>query len=381
MKKFALTMALVLIVSTLLAACGSSGGNGEGGSANGGESNNQGTEENGGDEGAKKDFTVGMVTDTGGVNDKSFNQSAWEGLQKFAKDNNLSVGKGKAVTYLESQANSDYLPNLNKLVRQDYDLVFGIGYKMADAVKTVAQQNPDANLAIVDSVVKTDSGDLVKNVASITFKEQQGSFLVGVAAGIMTKTNKVGFVGGVESAVISRFEYGFRAGVKAVNPDAEIFVQYAASFADAAKGQQIASTMYSKGADIIFAAAGATGNGVFTEAKNRSRNGDKVWVIGVDRDQYKQGLPENVTLTSMVKHVDKAVYKVSKQTMNGKFPGGKHVLLGLKENAVGPSEHKKNLSDKALKKMEEYKEKIINGKINAPGTKEEFKKYMSNLGK
>ncbi|HEU5138846.1 MAG TPA: BMP family ABC transporter substrate-binding protein [Bacillales bacterium] len=380
MKKFAFTLVFVLIVSTLLAACGS-GGNNDGGSANGGGNEDKGTEENNGGDGAAKDFTVGMVTDTGGVNDKSFNQSAWEGLQKFAEDNSLTVGKGKAVTYLESQANADYLPNLNKLVRKDYDLVFGIGYKMADAIKKVAQQNPDAKLAIVDSVVKTDSGDLVKNVASITFKEQQGSFLVGVAAGIMTDSNKVGFVGGVESAVISRFEYGFRAGVKAVNPDAQIFVQYAASFADAAKGQQIASTMYSKGADIIFAAAGATGNGVFTEAKNRSRNGDKVWVIGVDRDQYKQGLPENVTLTSMVKHVDTAVYKVSEQTMNGKFPGGKHVLLGLKENAVGPSEHKKNLSEEALAKMEDYKKKIINGKITAPGTKKEFEKYMSNLGK
>ncbi|HEX7065349.1 MAG TPA: BMP family ABC transporter substrate-binding protein [Bacillales bacterium] len=374
MKRFAFTMVFVLIVSTLLAACGS-GGNNDGGSANGG-GNSEGTEGNG----ASKDFTVGMVTDTGGVNDKSFNQSAWEGLQKFAEDNSLSAGKGKAVTYLESQANADYLPNLNKLVRKDYDLVFGIGYKMADAIKKVAQQNPEANLAIVDSVVKTDDGQLVKNVASITFKEQQGSFLVGVAAGIMTDTNKVGFVGGVESAVISRFEYGFRAGVKAVNPDAEIFVQYAASFADAAKGSQIASTMYSKGADIIFAAAGATGNGVFTEAKNRSRSGDKVWVIGVDRDQYKQGLPENVTLTSMVKHVDTAVYKVAEQTMNGEFPGGEHVLLGLKENAVGPSEHKKNLSEEALAKMKEYKQKIINGDITAPGTKEEFKKYMENLG-
>lgn len=362
-KKLAVTMILILVASTLLAACGSNKNTGNGSSAKGG-----------------KKFTVGMVTDTGGINDKSFNQGAWEGLQKFAKDNKMSVGHGKQVTYLESQSSTDYQPNLNQLVHQHYDLVYGIGYKMADAVKTIALHNPKAKLAIIDSVVTKDNGKPIPNVASITFKEQQGSFLVGVAAGIMTKTNKIGFVGGVKSAVISRFENGFKAGVKAVNPNAQIYIQYAGSFDNAAKGGQIAKTMYSKGADIVFAAAGATGNGVFTEAKNRAKNGKKVWVIGVDRDQYDLGLPENVTLTSMVKHVNKAVYKVSTETMNGKFPGGKHVVLGLKENAVGISKHKKNLSSKALKKIKMYKKKILNGDIKVPGTKKEYKTYLSTLG-
>ncbi|HET7629115.1 MAG TPA: BMP family ABC transporter substrate-binding protein [Bacillales bacterium] len=366
LKKMALTLVFLLMVSTILSACGS------GGTKTGNTSEGEGNGSNGGD----KDFRVAMVTDTGGVNDKSFNQGAWEGLQKFAKDHDLKIGS--EVKYLESQDATDYEPNLNQLIHHNYDLVFGIGYKMADAVKTIAQQNPDAKLAIIDSVVTNDNGEMLPNVASITFKEQQGSFLVGVAAGIMTKTNKVGFIGGVKSAVISRFEYGFMAGVKAVNPDAVIYSQYAASFADAAKGEQIANTMYSKGADIIFAAAGATGNGVFTEAKNRTKNGDKVWVIGVDRDQYEEGLPENVTLTSMVKHVDTAVYDVSKKTMNGNFPGGKHVLLGLKEDGVGIAPHKENLSDEALEKIKAYKEKIINGDIQVPGTKEEWEQYKTN---
>ncbi|HET7521850.1 MAG TPA: BMP family ABC transporter substrate-binding protein, partial [Bacillales bacterium] len=275
---------------------------------------------------------------------------------------------------------TDYQPNIRQLIRQDYDVVFGIGYKLLKAVETVAKQNPEAHLAIIDSVAKKENGEPFPNVASITFKEHQGSFLVGVAAAVMTKTDKVGFVGGVESAVISRFEYGFKAGVKAIDPNIKIFTQYAASFADAAKGKQIASTMYSKGADIIFHASGATGNGVFTEAKNRAKNGEKVWVIGVDRDQYKQGLPENVTLTSMVKHVGKAVYQVSEQAMNGEFPGGEHVLLGLEDGAVGIAKHKENLSDKALKKIKAYKKKIINGKIKVPGTKEAYEQYLSNLG-
>ncbi|HET7658568.1 MAG TPA: BMP family ABC transporter substrate-binding protein [Bacillales bacterium] len=369
-KKLAISLVFVLIVSTLLSACGSSGGS----------SSNGGGATNGGSSDKAKNFKVGMVTDTGGVNDKSFNQGAWEGLQKFAKDHNMETGNGKQVTFLESQQSTDYETNLNQLVHHGYDLVFGIGYKMANAVGTIASQNPNAKLAIIDSVVTKKNGDLVPNVASITFKEQEGSFLVGVAAGIMTKTNKIGFVGGVKSDVISRFENGFKAGVKTVNPDAQIYVQYAGSFADAAKGGQIAKTMYGKGADIVFTAAGATGNGVFTEAKNETKNGHKVWVIGVDRDQYDLGLPENVTLTSMVKHVDKAVYKVSEETMKGNFPGGQHVVLGLKENGVGIADHTKNLSDKALSAIKKYKQQIIDGKIKAPGTAKEYQQYLSNLG-
>lgn len=372
-KKLSISLVLILIVSTMLAACGSNGG----GSSNGGS----GKSSKGGS--SKSKIKIGMVTDTGGINDKSFNQGAWEGLQKFAKDNNMQTGQGKQVTYLESQQSTDYQTNLNQLVHHGYNLVFGIGYKMANAVGTIAKQNPNAKLAIIDSVVtekKNGKTVLVPNVASITFKEQEGSFLVGVAAATMTKSNKIGFIGGVKSDVISRFENGFKAGVKTVKPNAQIYVQYAGSFADAAKGGQIAKTMYGKGADIIFAAAGATGNGAFTEAKNETKNGHKVWVIGVDRDQYKLGLPENVTLTSMVKHVNTAVYKVSKETMNGNFPGGKHVVLGLKQNGVGIAPHKKNLSAKALKAIKKYKQELINGKIKAPGTAKEYTQYLSKIG-
>lgn len=366
MKKFAIVLAFILVVSTLLSACGSNNDNGGGASSGGG-----------GNKGGKKDFKVGMVTDTGGVNDKSFNQGAWEGLQQFAKDNHLKVGTG--VKYLESQEASDYVPNLNQLVHGGYNLVFGVGYKMNDAIRQIATENKNAKLAIIDSVVTQDNGDPISNVANITFKEQEGSFLAGVVAATMTKTNKIGFVGGVKSDVISRFENGFIAGAKTVKPNIQIFDQYTGSFSDASKGQQIGSAMYSKGADIVFPAAGASGNGVFTEAKNRAKNGKKVWVIGVDRDQYKEGLPEDVTLTSMVKHVDTAVQKVSKQTMDGKFPGGKHVLLGLKQDGVGLSKHSKHISDKAMNAVKNHKQKLINGDIKAPGTKQELKKYLSSL--
>lgn len=361
-KKYLALVAMILVFGMLLSACGSSD-NGKSGSKGGG--------------GKDSSFTVGMVTDTGGVDDKSFNQSAWEGLQQFAKSNDLKVGKD--VKYLQSTSPADYAPNLNQLIHQNYDLVYGIGYLMANDVKKAAEQNPDAKLAIVDSVILDDNKKPVKNVANITFKEQQGSFLVGVVAGLTTKTDKVGFVGGVDGELIKKFENGFKAGVKTVNPDAEVFVQYAGSFSAADKGQAIASTMYGKGADIIYHASGATGNGVFTEAKTRKKNGQDVWVIGVDRDQFAEGQPEGVTLTSMVKRVDNAVVQVSKETKNGKFPGGKVLEFGLKDNGVGISDHKDNIAKDVLTKVDDFKKQIIDGDIKVPKTDDEYKQYLSTL--
>ncbi|MFD1357601.1 BMP family protein [Fictibacillus halophilus] len=351
-KKLGLMVTAMLTAGTILAGCGNSE---EG--------------KSGGD--AKKDFKVAMVTDTGGVDDKSFNQSAWEGLTKFGKDNSLEENKG--YKYLQSTAQSDYKPNLNSLIRQKYDLVFGIGFLMGTDVETVAKQQPDAKLAIVDMVVKGD------NVANITFSEHEGSFLVGLIAGMQTTSNKVGFVGGVNSELIKKFENGFKAGVKTANPDAEILVQYAEDFNKAEKGQQIANTFYEQGADIIYHAAGGTGMGVFTEAKNRKKNGEDVWVIGVDRDQHEEGMPENVTLTSMVKRVDQAVYEVSEQTAAGKFPGGKVVEFGLKQDGVGIAPTQDNVEKDALKSVEDYKKKIIDGEVKVPKTDAEFEEFVKNL--
>lgn len=246
---------------------------------------------------------------------------------------------------------------------------------MQDAVTNVAKQNPKAHFAIVDSVINQP------NVASITFKEEQGSFLMSVISGLTTKTNKIGFIGGVQSALISKFEDGFKAGVATVNPKATVMSQYAGSFSAADKGQAIAASFYGQGADIIYAAAGQTGNGVFTEAQTRKKNGQKVWVIGVDRDQYDEGLPENVTLTSMVKRVDNAVYKVSEMTMQGKFPGGKTLEFGLKDNGVGLAPTTKNISKSVLAQVKTYQKKIIKGQINVPSTDSQLKTYLASLKK
>lgn len=300
------------------------------------------------------DLKFAMVTDVGGVNDKSFNQSAWEGLQKLSKDTSAEV------KYLESKEATNYLTNINQFVREDYSLTWGIGFLLGDAITEAAKQNPDAKLAIIDSVVEAP------NVSSITFAEHEGSFLVGVVAGLMTKTNKIGFVGGIDIPVIKNFDLGFEAGVKAVNPDAEIIKNYTGAFDKPDLGKAAAATIYNDGADIIFHAAGGTGNGVFNEAKERKASGKQVWVIGVDKDQSIE-FGDDVTLTSMLKRVDEAVYRVSKDLIDGKFTGGATTMLGLKDNGVGlPETSTKNVPADVLAKVDEYKAKIISGEIQVP---------------
>ncbi|MDQ0217015.1 BMP family ABC transporter substrate-binding protein [Peribacillus cavernae] len=356
-RKFGLALSLVLAAGTILGACG----------------NDNDSETSGG--GSKKDnFTVGMVTDIGGVDDKSFNQSAWEGLQEFGKENGLEKGKD-GYNYVQSKSDADYTTNLNTLVRNKFDLIYGIGYLLAEPMGKVADQRKDSNFAIVDAVVEKP------NVASITFTEQQGSFLVGVIAAKTTKSNKIGFIGGVDGSLINKFEVGFIAGVKSVNPKADVKVQYAGSFGAADKGQAIASSMYSSGIDIIYHASGGTGNGVFAAAKELKKKdpADNIWVIGVDRDQFEEGNVKagdkeyNVTLTSMVKRVDIAVKDLASKTKNGDFPGGKVIEYGLDQNAVAIADHKENVSDDALKAVEEWTGKIKSGEIKVPSTRDELK--------
>lgn len=300
------------------------------------------------------EFKVGMVTDVGGVNDNSFNQSAWEGLQQFRADT------GAVVDYLQSKGDEDYLPNINEFTRQGFDLTWGIGFLMEDAIKTVAGQQADSKYAIIDGVVEG-----MDNVSSVTFAEQEGSFLVGVVAGLTTKTDVIGFVGGMQIPVIERFHAGFVAGVKAVNPDAKVLINYTGFFDKPDEGKAAAAAMYDQNADVIFHASGQTGNGVFGEANDRKKSGKDVWVIGVDRDQRDLG--EDITLTSMVKRVDVAVQTVSKALLDGNFPAG-HVVLGINENGVGLPADNPHVAKDVLDKVAEYQAKIASGEITVPET-------------
>ncbi|MCG7342926.1 BMP family protein [Sporosarcina sp. ACRSL] len=348
-RKYGLALSLVLAAGTLLGACGTDK-----------DTEKDNSSSTGGNE---SDFSLAMVTDVGGVDDKSFNQSAWEGIQQFGKDNGLSEGDG-GYAYLQSKGEADYTSNLNALTRRNFDLVFGVGFLMEEAINTIAEQQPDTNYAIIDGEVDQP------NVASVMFKEQEGAFLAGVAAALMTKTDKIGFVGGMEIPVIERFEAGFVAGVAAVNPDIKVDVKYTGAFDKAELGKAEAGRMYSSGIDIIFHAAGGTGNGVFAEAKER-KQADKdanVWVIGVDSDQYDEGQvgDDNITLTSMLKRVDVAVQDIAGLAMEGKFPGGETKVYGIEDDGVGLADSRGAIPQDVLDQIEEFKQKIANGEIEVP---------------
>ncbi|MGG6817924.1 UNVERIFIED_CONTAM: BMP family protein [Streptococcus canis] len=316
---------------------------------------------------ADSSLKVAMITNQTGIDDKSFNQSAWEGLQAWGQENKLDKGKG--YDYFQSANESEFTTNLDSAVSSGYNLVFGIGFPLHDAVEKAAADNPESQFAIVDDVIEGK-----KNVASITFSDHEAAYLAGVAAAKTTKTKQVGFVGGMEGVVVKRFEKGFEAGVKSVDDSIKVRVSYAGSFADAAKGKTIAAAQYAEGADVIYQAAGGTGAGVFNEAKsiNEKRDeADKVWVIGVDRDQSedgkytsKDGKAANFVLTSSIKEVGQALAKVATKTAKGKFPDGQVTTFGLKEGGVSLTTA--TLPNDTKTAIEAAKKDIIEGNITVP---------------
>ena len=298
---------------------------------------------------------IGLVTDTGGVDDKSFNQSAWEGVQKFAEENNLK----DCVQYLQSNSETDYIPNLTTLAEEGYDLVIAVGYLFQDAIDTVSAQFPNSNFLFIDSVSPST------NVMNAVYSAEQGSYLVGIAAGrkaIENGSKTVGFVGGAEGALIGAFQAGYEQGVLSVCADCKIYVDYADSFSDDAKGQQLAYKQYGAGATVIYQAAGAAGNGVIKEAKER---GD-VWAIGVDKDQYEDGKVDgdkSIILTSMVKRVDISTYTASTNVLNKKFEPGTTVFDLTNEGVGAEISTGRNLTDEDITAIKEAAEAIKSGKI------------------
>lgn len=353
-RKFGLVLSSVLAAGAILGACGTKD-----------EEPKKENENASSGETSKEDaFSIAMVTDVGGIDDKSFNQSAWEGVKAYGKEHGLTEGDG-GFAYLQSKDHADYDPNLNALLRRDFNLIFGVGYMMADAIEAIALDNPEAKFALIDHEVKAD------NVVSVMFKEQEGAFLAGVAAAKMSKSGIIGFVGGGDIPVINRFEAGFVEGAKAVNPDIKIQRKYTGFFDKADLGKITANSMYSSGADVIFHAAGQTGNGVFSEAKERKKKDPNanVWVIGVDADQYEEGKVDdttNVTLTSMLKGVNTAVIEISNKAKNGEFPGGETLTYGLAEDGVKLADSRGAIPEDVQAVIDEYKEKIVSGEIVVP---------------
>lgn len=301
--------------------------------------------------------TPTAVTVLGSIDDKSFNQSAWEGLQQWGQSKNITKGVG-GFNYAAATQDSDLTSQINNLIKNKYQMIFGVGYRLSKSIGDAAKQNPNTNFAIVDDVISDQS-----NVASLTFKDEQAAYLAGVSAALSTKTNKIGFIGGVQGEVLGKFEKGYRAGAQSVNPDISIDVKYAGSFSRADLGKSMATAMYNTGADVIYQLAGETGTGVFSVAKDSAKSGNKVWVIGADRDQTDEGQYSggNVTLTSSIKNLSSVIKDVADKNANGEFPGGKHTIYGLNEDGVDLV--KGQLSDNTWAKVDQAKKDIMSGKI------------------
>jgi basic membrane protein A len=320
----------------------------------------------GGSGGGSTEVRPALVLDVGGLGDQSFNDSAYAGLQRAKKELNVDT------QYLESSAPTDYVDNLTQLADSGYSPVFAIGFLMTDAVNQVAPQYPDTKFAIVDSVVKP------KNAASLVFREQEGSYLAGVVAGLMTQqkteyTNPddkvVGFLGGQESDLIGKFQAGYEAGVKSVCSDCQVLVQYAGStpdaFNDPARGKEISLQQINQGADVIYHASGGTGAGLFEAAREK-----KIFAIGVDADQAKL-FPDAPILTSVVKRVDNAVFQTIADARDGQFPGGEVVEFGLDDKGISLApfgRFDKDVPQNVKDEVEKAKQGIIDGDIKVPDT-------------
>lgn len=346
MRKKFIAFGLVLTMAVSLTACGSK---------NNANSNTD----------HSSNFSVSMVTNVGGINDQSFCQSAWAGLT------NLKDNTGAKISYVESKQESEYASNLDKMVDSNNDLIWSVGFAMSSAAKNAALTNPQQNFGIIDETYGDETPD---NMVTVMFRAQESSFLVGYVAGLTTKTNSVGFVGGIGSAILDQFEYGYRAGVeyaaRELGKEINVAVQYAESFVDAAIGKAIATKMISSGSDIVFHAAGSVGFGVIEAAKDAGK-----WAIGVDMDQYHVA-PETI-LTSAVKRVDRAIELVSKEYMDGANLGGTNLEYGLSDGAVGLPEENPNLDPKVYEKAMEVQQLIIDGKITVPMNQETFETFLA----
>lgn len=308
-------------------------------------------------------LTVGVVFDVGGRGDKSFNDGAYAGAERAARE------LGADVRFIEPGEGSDREAGLRLLAAQKMDLVIGVGFIFSDDLTQLAKEYPSVNFAGVDYALATDAqGNTIeppRNLAALKFREEQGSFLVGAIAALTSKSHKVGFVGGMDIPLIHKFEAGYKAGVKAVCPDCTVIAQYAGvtpdAFRNPGKGKELALSQYNQGVDVIFHASGSTGLGVFEAARATGKK-----AIGVDADQWSEA--PGYVLTSMVKGVDNAVFDAIQRVRQGQFRGGVY-WYGLRENGVRYvyDEHNRALITPAVRaRVEQLKAEIVAGRIQVP---------------
>lgn len=350
MKKKVMALVLLALMVTGLVGCGSD--------------NNASKSEEG-------KLNVGMVTDTGTIDDKSFNQGTWEGIKEAEK----SFGLETTFMQPNGESESSYLTEIQNLYDSGYKFIVTPGYKFETAIYKAQSQYEDAKFVLIDGE-PNDGNDnylVADNTVAVYFAEEQSGFIAGVASAVQLQDGDFGFIGGMEIPSVKKFNYGFQQGVAYANEHygtnvslkAENIV-YSGSFSDTALGQQLSAQMYDNGVKAIFTAAAGVNIGVITEAKTRVANGQEAWVIGVDSDQYDDGIYEgnkSVVLTSAIKKIDEAAYQIIEDEINGEFPGGQVLRFDAKNDAVGIPSENPNLSDDTIAKVNEVIDAIKADKI------------------
>lgn len=322
---------------------------------------------------ANKALKVGMVTDAGTIDDKSFNQGTWEGIVRAEKDLGVDIKYLKPVGTTEA----DYVKEISNLYDSGYKFIVCPGFKFETAIFKAQTKYPDAKFVLIDgNAHPAGSFDAQNgpNTIGISFAEQEAGFVAGVAAALQLKEGRFGFIGGMEIPAVQKFNWGWQQGIKYANEnlgtDIALFPEdfiYQGTFNDIAAGQQLAASMYDRGVTCIHAAAGGVGVGVINEAKARRQVGKDVWVVGVDIDQYNEGLlpdsSQSVILTSAMKYIDHASFDMIKEELAGSFKGGRSLLLTAKEDAVGIPSANPNLSADVQKQVTDIYQQVKSGAI------------------
>jgi len=361
-KVFGLILCGTIALSVFLAACQKS-------SSSTSQSSTASAQQSGG-------ITIRLLTDATGIDDKSFNAAAWRGILEFYGDTwNNPTHRGRSYDVVTASTQDMYIPNIRQATDEGYDLIVTTGFTFADALGTVAGQNPNQQYMIVD----VDWVDL-PNVMQATFAEHEGSYLVGVATALKAKADGIanprfGFIGGVPGAVITKFEVGFVQGVLSVFPNAQIVDYYANDWGrpDLAKTQ--AKNWYDSGVYAIYSAAGGTGNGTIAQAKEYRAAGRNIWAIGVDSDQHEEGLytaTDSAVLTSMLKRVETSLLYALKAVQNRTFRG-EIIVFDLSAEGVGYSDTNPAMTGDIKRELEQIKQRIISGQVKIAATYAEAK--------
>lgn len=357
MKKNILTLLSFLMMSFLLVACKDSQSN------------------------QTEKLKIGMLIDSGTIDDKSFNQGTWEGIQRYVEDH-----EGVSAQFVQpsGEATEDYVAAGENLILAGSNVIIAPGYKFEEAITKLQKDHADVKFVILDG----QPTEMVDNTLSIYFAENEAGFLVGMAAALQSKTGKVGFIGGMKIPAVEKFGRGYVAGVAYANKmyGKETVVtdyQFQGTFYDVQGGQIMAGGMYDKGIDIIFSAAAAVGNGVINEAKVLNENDKEVYVIGVDVDQYSEGKLQNdhsVILTSAIKRIDNAAYDALDDIQKNEFPGGQVIVMDAKSNGVGIPLENPNLTTETVTRIEEALNLLKEDKLKIPETAEELKTMLQEYG-